>query len=119
MSIAEERIEKFAEALITEEHKHTNWKPDCQGKADFDYPVLHVSTRSYSDNSAYSTLYIGNAALVPILELKVENQNLMGAPSAQRDIEQRLKEATKAFYVALLKLGDPELIEKEMTKAGI
>lgn len=40
------------------------WKPDCSGKYDFDFPVVRVSTRYWPDNTAKVTIYLGNETLI-------------------------------------------------------
>lgn len=118
MSIDKDRIEKFAQALLDEDLKNTEWKPDCQGKFDFDFDILQISTRFYSDNTVYSSLYLGTDFEVELARFEIEPGSQLGAPCAKRELEERLRTALKSFYVSLLGTGDPEVVEKAMTKAG-
>lgn len=49
---------------INEIEFETEWTSDCQGKQDFDFNVLTVSTRYWPDNTAKPAIYLGEKVLV-------------------------------------------------------
>jgi len=42
------------------EFGEVQWTKDCQGKQDFDFPVVYVSTRYYPDHTAKPSIYLGD-----------------------------------------------------------
>ena len=43
---------------MTDLKLNAKWKPDCQGKQDYDGTIIGISTRYYSDFHAYSMLIL-------------------------------------------------------------
>ena len=40
------------------------WKPDCQGKWDFDFPLVRVSSRYWPDFTATSSIMFGDKEII-------------------------------------------------------
>jgi len=50
------------------------WTLDCQGKQDFDFPVLSVSCRYYPDYTVIASIYLGKEELLDSGWIKGETE---------------------------------------------
>lgn len=115
-----ERMDKLSIASTNEMLKLTEWKPDCQGKMDFDIDLLQLSTRYYPDNTAYATLYLqAEGAGIELAKFFSEPGNHMGAPDARVEIVEMARAQIQKYVYALLRVTDPAIIQKAVEKAGL
>lgn len=119
-----QRSGKLSQAVAYEVVKQTEWTPDCQGKFDFDITLFSLSTRYYSDNTAYATLYLSTeggdeVCGIELAKFKSEPGNQLGAPSAKDELEAMARTHIQKFVNALLQAADPEVVKEAFEKAGM
>lgn len=119
-----DKLQKLSGMVANAVVNQTEWKPDCQGKADFDITLFSLSSRSYPDNTAYGTLYLsteGGRCVdgIAIAEFHSEPGKHLGAPNAQDELKRMANEHIQKFVYALLRITDPKVVEEAAKKAGL